>query len=369
MLDGISAAGGGSPAQTTRTPDAVGAQDLIAQARDPRTGAVDTRALAGAVAQALPVAPDRASQAYADIEAALAQGSAADASRFNADVRDAVRLGADTAAGVSTGLSAAGKSLLVANPILSKVWQSTTSPWTGRGGFTPGLTQMLQQHGITVPTTVNPRPPGSVSRASGVPQAQANNINGAAARDQIAGRYRAAGAAVRTEVDVGGGRRVDVQADVRARDPRMNERIEVESKLGRTANTSTERLQAAKDGRALAENARLRGMGESLESFGRVARPLAIAGDAVALGHAFHADGDRIGVHTGETASGVAGGWAGAAVGAEGGAELGAVIGSVIPGAGTAAGAVVGGIVGGIVGGLGGDAIGRKVFDGFKSLF
>ena len=372
MLDQISAGGAASISTPTSTSGdhAVDASRLIAQVTDPRTGTVDVKALAGAVADAAHTSMPKASQAYADIEHALGQKSPADASRFNADVRDAVRFGTDAVTGTSTGLSAAGKRILVDNPILKKTWVSTTSPWTGKGGFTPGLEQMLKSHGIEVEARVQPRPPGGVGKTSGVPKEKAANINGSAARDQIADRYRAGGAEVKTEVKTQGGSRVvDVQADVKAKDPRMNQRIEVESKLGRTSNGADVRLQAAKDGEALAENAKLRGLGSGLETAGKIARPLAIAGDAIQLGQAFHEDGNTIGVHTERTAAGVAGGWAGAAAGAELGAAGGAALGSVVPVLGTAAGGIVGGIVGGVVGGIGGDSAGRAIFDGIKSLF
>jgi hypothetical protein len=110
------------------------------------------------------------------------------------------------------------------------------------------------------------------------------------------------------------------------------------------------------------------GTARTLETFGRVARPVAIATDAVRLGAAFHADGNRIGNNTIRTGGSVAGGWAGAAAGAwagaQGGAAAGAAIGALFGGVGAAPGAAIGGFIGGlgggILGGFGGSALGER---------
>jgi RHS repeat-associated protein len=107
--------------------------------------------------------------------------------------------------------------------------------------------------------------------------------------------------------------------------------------------------------------AALGGTARTLETIGRVARPIAIATDALRLGIAIHED-QGLGSNTARTAASVAGGWAGAAAGAwagaKGGAVLGGAIGSVIPGLGTAAGAAFGGLIGGLIGGIGGAYLG-----------
>ena len=339
-------------------PGTVNAGSVIASATDPRTGAVDTKALAAAVAQAVPRHMQQASRAYSDISQALAARNPIEAQHFDADVREAVRHGPDEAAGISRGLSNSGYKLLVDNPILTKRWESTTSPWTGKGGYTPGLEEMLRSHGIEVAQGVNPRPPGGLGRSSGVPMERANNINGDLARDEIANRYRAPGINVATEVPTQNGRRVvDVRVDRPAADPRYASRIDIESKLGRTSNGASVRLQAAKDGEALADNAKLRGLGAGLETAGKVALPLAVASDAWQLGQAYQQDGGHIGKHTEEAASGIAGGWAGAEVGAEAGAEIGSLVGPE------------GTVVGGIVGGIAGSSVGRDIFKGIAGLF
>lgn len=341
------------------------AADLILRATDARTGMVDTRQLGQWVADAATQDFDAASQAHAAIEAQLLAQSPGEAARFNADVA-AASSGSFGISGIwaaGQGLAARGSQLLIDNPILTKRWESTTSAWTGQGGFTPGLRQLLAGHGIEFQLRPNGFPAGSLARSSGVPLAHANNINGALARDAIADRFRAQGFDVSTEqARNNGARRVDVVAQSRSADLRLLERIEVESKVGRTGLDSDVRRQASLDAAALAENGMLRRSGRVLEGVGKVARPVGIVLDAVSLGRAFHADGDRVGVQTGRTASGVAGG----ALGGWGGAVGGAAVGTAIfPGVGT----VIGGVIGGIAGAIGGDAAGRGLFDTVKNWF
>jgi len=342
------------------------ADQLIAQVTDPRTGHIDTRQLGQWVADASRQNYDAAAQAHAAIEARLTQSSVGDAARFNQDVVAAASDPLFTPGGIwaaGQGWVNSGSQLLLDNPILTKRWEPTTSAWTGRGGFTSGLTDLLQSHGIEASRTVNAVPPGSVASTAGVPAAVANNTNGALARDAIADRWRAQGFDVQIEQPRNGGaRRVDVVVDVPANDPRFNERIEIESKVGRTGLDSDIRAQAALDADALSSNRALRTSGQWLEGAGKVARPLGIVLDVIEVGQAFRADGNQIGAHTGRAASGVAGG----ALGAWGGAAGGAAIGTMIfPGVGT----VVGGIIGGVAGAIGGDAAGRGLFDTVKSWF
>lgn len=352
------------------------AAEVVSRATDPRTGIVDTQRLAHWVVDARRNDPQNAEAAHAAIEQhLLASGHPGDVAHYHQDLLQAARedqarpfsLVPDHAPG---GLWAAGEKwtrqgsqLLVDNPILVKRWEATTSAWTGKGGFTRGLTELLQSNGIDVGQTVHRAPPGSLTRSSGIPSAVANNTNGALARDAIADRFRAAGVPARTEVPVqGGARRVDVVAEPPATDPRMRQRIEVESKVGRTGLDSSIRGQVARDAEALSANRMLRGSGRVLEGVGKVARPVGLVLDAISLGQAYQADGGRIGENTGRTASGIAGG----ALGGWGGAAAGAAIGTAIfPGVGT----VVGGIVGGIGGALAGDAGGRGIFDTVKGWF
>jgi len=95
---------------------------------------------------------------------------------------------------------------------------------------------------------------------------------------------------------------------------------------------------------------------KGVDAVGRFAAPVAIAGDVIQVGSAYHQDGNSIGRHTVDALASSAGGWAGAAMGGEAGAEIGAAVGSIVPGAGT----VVGGVVGGIVGGAAGELVGSK---------
>ncbi|MGQ3053802.1 MAG: hypothetical protein ACT6S0_18650 [Roseateles sp.] len=363
-----------STTPVTRDP----AAEVVGRATDPRTGQVDTERLAGWVVGARNSDPQAAEAAHAAIERNLLDsGRLVELGHYHQDVRQAARESLLPGAvpdampdAVPGGLWAAGQGMvqqggkvLVDNPILVKRWEATTSAWTGRGGFTPGLTELLNASGIDVAQGVNPAPPGSLSRTSGVRAAVANNTNGALARDAIADRFRADGVPARTEVPVqGGARRVDVVAEPAATDPRMQQRIEVESKVGRTALDSDIRGQVALDADALRANRSLRGAGQVLENVGKVARPVGVVLDAISLTQAYKADGNRIGENTGRTASGVAGG----ALGGWGGAAAGAAIGTAIfPGVGT----VVGGVIGGVAGAFGGDAAGRGIFDTVKGWF
>lgn len=362
---------GASGARAAPPPAPSPAADVVARATDTRTGTVDTQRLAHWVMDARRQDPQTADAAHAAIEAELlASGHPGDVAHYHEDLLAAARQSAQPDPALPGGLWAPGQAwvnqggqLLRDNPILIKRWEATTSAWTGKGGFSQGLTQLLQSHGIDVAATVHPAPPGSLNRHAGVPSAVANNTNGALARDAIADRFRAAGIPTRTEVPVlDGARRVDVVAEPPATDPRMRQRIEVESKVGRTTLDSDIRGQVARDAEALQANRMLRGSGRVLEGVGKVARPVGVVLDAISLNQAYRADGNRIGENTGRTASGVAGG----ALGGWGGAAAGAAIGTAIfPGVGT----VVGGIVGGIGGALAGDAAGRGVFDTVKGWF
>lgn len=367
---GISGSNGRSTAAAAAGPSgspASQASELIAQARDPASGELDTQRLAGWVAQASQQDFGKASAAHAAIESELAGRDAGELARFNQDVVTAV---AGLAEKAPTGLWAAGhalagegRRLLVDNPILVKQWESTTSAWTGKSGFTEGLRAMLQSHGITVERLDNPVPSGSFGKSSGVPASVANNLNGDLARDAIADRWRGQGLEVRIEQPrLGGARVVDVVVDRPAADPRQSQRLEIESKVGRNSLGSDLARQAALDGRALRENRMLRGAGQLLEGVGKVARPVGLVMDAVEVGSAFRKDGDRVGLHTGRAASGLAGGAAGGWGGAVGGAALGTAI---FPGVGT----VIGGVIGGIAGAVAGDQAGRGLFDKLKTWF
>ena len=355
-----------APAPTAATPQA-NARELIAQATDPRTGTLATRALGRWVADASRQDFAAASQAHAAIEAELiAQGRVGDLARFNQDVVAAASNPLPTPSGLwgaGQGMLQQGTALLVDNPILVKQWESTTSAWTQKGGFTSGLRDLLDTNGIRIEPQINGAPPGSVGRNAGVPPALANNTNGALARDAIANRWTAGNYNVQTEVPANGGaRRVDVVVDLPATDPRMSQRLEIESKVGRTGLDGDIRTQVALDADALRANRALRNSGAVLEGVGKVARPIGIVLDVVEVGQAFRSDGNQVGANTGRAASGVAGG----ALGGWGGAAAGAAIGTAIfPGVGT----VVGGVIGGIAGAIGGDMAGRGLFDTVNGWF
>jgi len=341
------------------------ARDLIAQAADPNTGALDTRRLAGWVAEASVKDFDSAAQAHASIEKELiAQGRVGDLSRFNQDVVTATaELAPNGLWAAGQAMASQGKHLLVDNPILIKRWENTTSAWTGRSGFSSPLRELLTSHGIEFNATAHAAPPNSVGKSAGIPKEVANNTNGALARDAIADRWRAAGHDVSIEQPRNGGsRRVDVVADTRGGDPRNRTRVEIESKVGYTSKSSTIVEQVAKDAQALAENRTLRQTGVALERAGKVLRPVGAVMDAIEVGSAFHADGNRVGEKTGRAVAGVAGG----ALGGWGGAAAGAAIGTAILPVG---GTVVGGLIGGAIGAFGGDQLAKGAFDTIKGWF
>ncbi len=375
---------------------ATAAADLVAGATDPSAGTVDTRQLAGMIVDAARSDPAQADAAYGAIEQQLgtadrgrlaqdtrAAGLALKAANENDDAvpgpsitgaaQGAVQAGRTTMATGQT-LAAAGKHQLVNNPILSIQWENTRSAWTGQAGFSQPLKDALSDAGITVNAPNMVPPSGSVGKASGYSAAQATNINGRVAEQSIATRLQSQGFTVTTAPGAAnrvqnGTRVVDVvgtRADV---DLRLGERIEVESKVGKTSlsgdvtTPATPKYEVAKDAERLADNRAIRTQGldievkgstlarggEVLAKVGKVARPIGMVMDAVEIGSAFKADGNTVGENTGRAASGLAGG----AAGGWGGAAAGAAIGTaVFPGVGT----VVGGVIGGIAGAFAGDA-------------
>jgi hypothetical protein len=114
-------------------------------------------------------------------------------------------------------------------------------------------------------------------------------------------------------------------------------------------------------GRSEAFLTRMGHVSEGLDTFGKVAAPVAVAADGYNLYRSFRQDGDTIGKHTLETGGSVAGGWAGAVAGSEMGAEGGAVVGGFFGGVGAVPGAIVGGLVGGAVGGIAGSQAGTDM--------
>jgi hypothetical protein len=255
-----------------------------------------------------------------------------------------------------------GNGILRNNPQLEIQWRSTVSPVTGKSGFSRPLERMLDANGIRRDFPVNGRPAGGTTNNTPAARTQ----NGNAARDAIADRFRADPrySDVRTEQTrqtALGGRRVDVTTVERGPRPGMNRNIEVESKLGRASASSETRLQVAKDAERLANNASVRRVGTVLTGVGRVARPVGMVIDAVQVGSAYRADGNRIGANTQRAVGSLAGG----AAGAWGGAQAGAAIGSL----GGPVGTVVGGVVGAAVGGIVGSGVGAKAVDWVRSWF
>ncbi|SHU30580.1 MFS transporter [Mycobacteroides abscessus] len=358
---------------------ATNSADLVSALTNSETGQVDTQSLASMVMDANQQDPTRGGAAYQEISSILTERDPGVLDQFNNDlVQQASDSTTVPGTGIAEGIRHAGYKTLVNNPILTVRWEFTESPWTGKGGYSSGLEDMLKSHGIQVLPSVHAAPQGGLGKNSGVPRGTANNINGALARDEISDRLRGQGYNVTNEVQIGndgkrvplepgqrpekGSRVVDIQADKpNPTNPREASRIDVESKSGRQSNDANLREQAAKDGQRLADNTALRNAGRTLETVGKVARPVGVVMDAVQLGEAFHADGNTVGEKTVEAGVNLAGG----AAGAWAGAEIGASIGSVVPGAGT----VVGGIVGGVVGGIAGSGLASKGVSFVKGLF
>ncbi len=278
--------------------------------------------------------------------------------------------------GATQGMADAGFRTQVDNPILTRQWESTTSAWNNRGGFTDGAIDKLEDVGLTVNRTTNPVVPGSRTPGSGFTAAQSTTFNGDLASDAIADRYTNAGFNVEREVHydtnlnqvdrtsrLPGDRFVDVAVDIpHDTDPRLNQRLEIESKAFRVNAGSISDTQLDHDVRSVQANRTVRAGGAALERVGRVARPIGIAIDAVQIGSAFHADGNRVGENTARAATNLAGG----AAGGWGGAAAGAAIGTAIfPGVGT----VVGGVIGGIGGALAGEAVADRAFSAVKDFF
>ena len=108
--------------------------------------------------------------------------------------------------------------------------------------------------------------------------------------------------------------------------------------------------------------------GKAIDAIGKVAKPIAVATDAIRIGNAINQDGGTIGTNTVVTSANVAGGWGGASLVATAGAEAGAVAGSFFgPGPGTAVGGFVGGIAGGIVGAIGGEALVNSIIQSLQA--
>ncbi|WP_078285983.1 hypothetical protein [Mycobacteroides chelonae] len=371
---------GGVPADPSESlSGATNSADLVSAVTNSETGQVDTQSLASMVLDANQQDPARGGAAYQEISSLLAERDPGILDQFNDNLaQEASNSTTVPGTGIAEGIRHSGYKTLVNNPILTVRWEFTESPWTGKGGYSSGLDDMLKSHGIQVLPSVHAAPQGGLGKNSGVPRATANNINGDLARDGISTRLRNDGYNVTNEVQIAndgkrapletgqrpekGSRVVDIQADKpNPANPREATRIDVESKSGRQSNDAKLREQAAKDGQRLNDNAALRNAGRTLETVGKVARPVGIVMDAVQLGEAFHADGNTVGEKTVEAGVNLAGG----AAGAWAGAEIGASIGSVIPGAGT----VVGGIVGGVVGGIAGSGLASKGVSFVKGLF
>jgi len=278
--------------------------------------------------------------------------------------------------GSAQGAVDAGFRTQVDNPILTRQWESTTSAWTNKGGFTDGAIDKLEGAGLTVNRTTNPVVPGSRLPGTGYTAGQATTFNGDLASDAIADRYTNAGFNVEREVHydanlnrvdrperLRGDRFVDVAVDIpHDSDPRLNQRLEIESKAFRVNAGSISDSQLDHDVRSVQANRTVRAGGAVLERVGKVARPVGIAMDAVQIGSAFRADGNRVGENTARAATNLAGG----AAGGWGGAAAGAAIGTAIfPGVGT----VVGGVIGGIGGALAGEAVADKAFSAVKDFF
>ncbi len=256
------------------------------------------------------------------------------------------------------GISGLGTDKLVNNKALHIRWENTTSAWDAKSGFSRPLVKSLQDAGIAVRERPHPIPAGSVGPNAGMSAGKANNVNGAAASDAIADKHRSQGYQVQREVPLPKyNRRVDVAVDMpHPTDPRLDKALRIESKVGYTTQGRRVAAEMASDIRQLADNRAVRRVGFALEGVGKVMRPVGLVMDAMQLGAAFKADGNRVGQHTGKAAAELT-------VGAAGGVA-GAVIGQAlipIP--------VVGAAVGAAVGSWAGSKLGDLGFHSLKKLF
>ncbi len=359
-------------------PPPTDARSVVAQATDPRTGSVDTPRLAQWVADVARTSPETASSAYAGIEAQLSVG---DVSRLTVDVAQAMRTPPApakreddqdptySAYGAGMAPDVAGRRVLRDNPLLEVQWRSTTSPVTGRSGFSGPLERAMDKAGIRHDFAVAPRPVNGTT----INTSASKTFNGHAARDAIADQLRtdprysqvaneADGTIVRQTSM--GERHVDVTAIRAGARPEDNVRVDVESKLGSAAGSRGPKgnlAQVAKDGERILENAGIRRIGAVAEGVGKVARPAGVVIDAVQIGSAIKADGGTFGDNSQRAAGSLVGG----AAGAWGGAQAGAAIGSL----GGPVGTVVGGLAGAAIGGIVGSGVGEKAVDWVKGWF
>ena len=275
--------------------------------------------------------------------------------------------------GAAHGIANTGFRTQVENPQLSVRYEATRPAWGGgAGGFSPESKTILESKGIYVAEGTYSVPANSISRTPGVSPQSATNHNGKLAEHAIAASYsQIPGARVSEQyrydvdlkpvttdrLDLQGDRKVDVRVELdHPTDPRQNQVIEVESKA--TERITPGKLNTAQvehDAARLTRNDDLRTAGSRLETVGKVARPVGLVLDAVDVVGAYKADGNNIGMNTGEAVSGIVGGGAVGWAGAGAGAALGTAI---LPGVGT----VVGGLVGAAIGAWGGDRAGRGVF-------
>lgn len=259
----------------------------------------------------------------------------------------------------------AGRNRLRNNPIVEAQWRSTESPVTKKSGFSEPLQKALDAAKIDRSQPVAGRPVSGTTSNSGA----ARNANGKAAENAIAERLRrdpnfSQVETRRTFQTKLGPREVDVTAIRKGPNPEYNTRVIIESKLGEASLTkgrSGTLSELTRDAALVSENRSVRRLGSALKVTGKIVRPIGIAIDAVQLGQAYRADGNRIGARTQKAAGAIAGG----AAGAWGGAQAGAAIGSLAGPVGT----VVGGVVGGIVGGVIGSGVGEKAVGWVRSWF
>lgn len=338
---------------------------LVQQATPVASARPDTKTLAGWVNDARTASPQSANSAQVAIERHL---TPVEVGHFRRELDNGAKTAsngggfpAQSATALAHSPAVAGSRILRDNPILQIEWHSSISPVTNKGGFTKPLQENLTQSGIRhsgIPT--HPIPQGAVANNS--PSMRTHNGN--AARDAIAADFRARGFEVSIEqprTSASGNRVVDVVAEKAGPNRENNIRVEAESKLGRASNDSKTRVQVAKDAERLADNVNVRNFGVAAKGVGKVLRPVGVVVDAIQVGSAFRADGNKIGENTVRAGANLAGG----AAGAWGGAQLGAAIGSF----GGPVGTVVGGVVGAAVGGIIGSGIADKAVDFVKGWF
>jgi hypothetical protein len=233
------------------------------------------------------------------------------------------------------------------------------------GGFADALLAEQKANNIKSGRLL-PAPPPDPNLPAGAHPVTINHANGLQAEKVIADYYRELGLKVHQNVRQPGGMRFfNIVVDKPAADKAFDTRRIIESKLGEADLKGRILRQLAYDANYLKQNQQIRlepekayRAGSALGTMGRVMRPAGVVLDAMELGSAYQADGNRIGENTRRAGAGIAGG----NVGGWGGAALGGILGFPLGGP---IGSAIGATLLGFPLGYGGDLAGRWLYDNY----